>query len=153
MRRSGARDLSALKREVGVLLYAFHAGRERAATPRQLAAKLGIKSADQVRFAIAELRLERHPIASTNRKPEGYYIPADIRETNECLMHMRSRVRKICQALAGVESGLRARFGSQLEMKLHDPTKPLVDERARPPADAFLKGRTAGGAATRAAQR
>lgn len=115
MNKSGAKDSIALKRDVANMLYAFHHGRQRSITSKQLAERLNLRCATPVRAAIAELRCEGQPIASSNRQPEGYYIPASVEEANECLQHLHSRVRKICMAAAGMERGLRARYGDQLQ--------------------------------------
>lgn len=110
---------NALKKEVGTVLYAFHLGRARVICARELATKLNQPEV-LIRQTIAEMRMEGQPIASTNRAPKGYYIPASISEAKECLDHLRSRVRKISMSAAGVERGLRARFGNQIELALFD---------------------------------
>lgn len=118
MRRLGKRDCNVLKKEIATTLYAFHHGRQRSITSKRLGQRLnlGRANATPVRVAIAELRMEGHPIASTNSAPKGYYIPANVEEANECLRHLRSRVKKICQAAAGVSKGLQARYGSQMKL-------------------------------------
>lgn len=115
MRRSKARESHALKKEVADILYGFCLGRARSMTSRQLAERLNMNPTI-VRAMIAELRMAGQPIASSNRHPESYYIPATLEEANECMEHLRSRVKKICMAAAGVDKGLRARFGDQLRL-------------------------------------
>jgi len=117
MNKSKRNVSDTLKKEVGTILYGFHLGRDHVICASALAQKLN-QSEVIVRQAIAELRIEGHPIASTNRAPKGYYIPASMGEAKECLEHLRSRVKKICMSAAGVERGLRARFGNQLELVL-----------------------------------
>lgn len=141
MHRSEQSVSNALKKEIGDTLYAFHTGRNRVILAKNLAAKLN-QSEVIVRRAIAEMRIAGKPIASTNRAPMGYYIPATIDEAKECLEHLRSRVRKISMSAAGVEKGLYAMFRSQLDLPmviLNDPTKPIIDERVRPPEGAFIQ--------------
>jgi hypothetical protein len=124
MNKSEQKDTSTLKHEVINLLYGFHFGREHSITSKQLAARLNLRSATPVRAMIAKLRIEGQPIASSNRRPEGYYIPANIEEANECLEHLHSRVKKICMAAAGVDKGLRARFGTQMRLEMNYQDQP-----------------------------
>lgn len=116
MRKSKASESHVFK-EVADILYGFCLGRARSMTSRQLAERLNMNPTI-VRATIAELRMAGQPIASSNRQPEGYYIPANVEEATECLRHIQSRIRKIGMAAAGMSKGLHARYGDQLEIGL-----------------------------------
>jgi hypothetical protein len=114
MRKSNARDLSGLKREVGVLLYAFHVGRGRAITSRRLVERLN-HSDVTIRAAISELVTEGQPIGST---ADGFFVITSREEATECYRHLESRARKILRRLSGLRRGVLARFGTQLSLEI-----------------------------------
>ena len=112
---------SELEKDIIQLLHAFHNGRARAVTSKNLANRFGISNPLHIRLAIAQARIKGCPIASTNSNPKGYYIPANREEAIECLRHLKSRVKKICIAAAGVEKGLGVMYDLE-QLKLDIPT-------------------------------
>lgn len=120
MRKSDSNVSPALKKEVGTLLYAFHVGKERRVTARQLAERLNHKDTTQVRAAISELVTEGHPIGSTMT---GYFVLSNADEAVECYRHLESRTRKIARRLAGLKRAVRAKFGNQLFLIIDDPVR------------------------------
>lgn len=114
MSRLGRTDLNALKREVADTLYAFHGGRARSVTSKQLARRLN-QHPDRIRAAISELVTEGQPIGSVK---DGYFAIESPREATECYRHLESRARKIFRRLAGLRRGVVAKFGNQLKLGL-----------------------------------
>jgi len=117
---------NALKKEVGTVLYAFHLGRARVICARELATKLN-QSEVLIRQTIAEMRMEGQPIASSNRQPEGYYIPATLEEANECMEHLRSRVKKICRLFPPGTPISKTGDLSVVLLSVHASSPPLCD--------------------------
>lgn len=109
MMKSNGRDLKQLKRDVAEKLNAFHLGRARVITAGELAAHFNCPE-PTIRAAISELCKDGIPVASTTRKPPGFWIPATAEEAVEGAQHLRSRIRKISQRAAGYRRGVYARF-------------------------------------------
>ena len=76
-----------IKQELKTILLR-HEGKEQAITSRELCLLLGLQDR-ALRLFIRDLREELVPILSSG---EGYYLPANRDEVNQCLASMRSRL-------------------------------------------------------------
>lgn len=73
----------------------------------------------KVRKIVSDLACKGIPIASSIRKPYGIFIPRTRAEANECLGHLKSRIKSIYLHARGLEKGLQKKFGdSQLVLGL-----------------------------------
>lgn len=94
MSGGGGDEVNNNKQAVLEFIHTSCQGRKHAMTARSLSRVLGIPERE-VRDIVAELRRERHPIASAVNPPYGFYMPKNMQEAKECQRHLRSRIRQL----------------------------------------------------------
>lgn len=103
--------LTLLKGRLIDIFYSSPRGLKNSITSNQLAKQLNLRSPENVRVAISELRQEGHLIASSIKNPKGYYLPQTIEEANACILILESRVNNINASIAGMKRGMDNEFG------------------------------------------
>ena len=93
-------------------------GLDKALTAKQLARLTGLNERE-VRATIAGLRRQGYPIASAVHPPYGFYVPETVREAQECLAHLYSRIREIGETAKPLEKAFgRYLPGRQMVLEL-----------------------------------